>query len=788
MMTTEKLATGQTPPSQNTEPAAPDIPRASIGDGKIRAVVAAHIEPVTRFDGNDLQESEPEQVLNVALELTLTQSIHFETTQHQGAGYLPKYADKVTNSSSFASDLYKRLLTAQNNAPQAIAHWTAAHGGAYRQRLPASASFLNAPGSVGYEHTCHTCSGACKVTCSACSGLGKTNCMVCYGAGKVNCSICSGSKRLSCSSCSGRGNWTEYIPQQHWDSSTNGYVHTTRTEFRSCMSCSGSGSTTCHTCDWSGKVNCNGCWGSGKINCIPCGTTGKVNCTGCSATGVQHVSGTVRASVDLEEMLDIASQDKTLQALVRDRIALADLPNYGELLQVTYSPADSSVKTCHRLRLDVRRASIDAAERNFKIYGFGPTPTVFNFENIAGHLLTDDLSTLESQLAGASRWKRQRGTDLLDTTADFLRSELNMLIAEKVADSKSSPQEAAEQVQNHFHGLVESSYIDRATTALRGALARLYGSELTEPAAYLCALIALATGVMFAFEWPAAGPWQISMICVGGGMLVWFIIEWMTRRRIAGRFEADFSRRVLGQLKANGSIKRWRIGMAIGASLAVILAVYTTQQLPFVRNMHAEKHEMANARHILERWFFQTPPDWRQRTYPSRKMLEAQAEAGVWRAQMILGWQLLLGAGGAAKDVERAGYWLDKAEAETHKSAGWKAAKAIQALHQEATLDEVRTASKQLKEAADTADFVEARYWEARTYLDKRSPVYNLKYGIQALTQAANKNHAHAALMLGEHFAATEGGIRDPNAARRYLQRAAEAGLVQANAVLATLK
>jgi hypothetical protein len=788
MNPTEDVTSEQATPllsSPQIDPPPSDAPPAP--GGKVRAVVAAHIEPVTRFDDKDLNASAPEEELAIALELTLTQQVNFETTQFQGPGHLPRYSDKLANASSFSSDLHQRLVRAQSGAPKAIAQWAAANAGAYLHRLPASAAFLTAPGSVGYEHTCYACSGACKVTCMACSGQGRTNCMVCYGSGKLNCSSCHGLKQLGCTACSGRGSWTDYIPQQYWDSSTNSYIHSTRTEFKTCMSCSGAGKQTCYACDYAGKVQCNGCHGSGKINCIPCGTTGKVNCGDCNATGVQHVSGTVRASVATDETLSIASQDKTLEGLVRDWIALADLPGYGALLAVDYKIDGSVLETAHRLRLDVRRAGIQAADRNFTIYGFGPAPTVFNFENIAGHMLTDDLTTLEKQVAGAARWRRQRGTDLLDTTADFLRSELNMLIAEKVADSKSTPQEAAEQVQNHFHGLVESSYVDRATNALRGALARLYGSELTEPAAYLCALIALISGVMFVFEWPAPSPWIIGMTTIGSAAAVWFVLEWMTRRRIAARFEADFSRRVLGQLSANGSVKRWRIGMGIGATLSVILAIYITQQIPFVRNLHAEKREMTGATQILERWFFQPSPDWRQRTYPSRKMLEAQAEAGVWRAQIILGWQLLLGADGTAKDVERAGYWFDKAEAETHKSAAWKAAKAIQTLHQEATPEDLRAASSKLKEAADTANFIEARYWEARTYLDSRSPVYDLNRGIQALTQAANKNHAHAEMLLGEHYASGQGVKRDLNTARRYLQRAASAGVARANEVLATL-
>lgn len=757
-------------------------------DGTIRPLVAAHIELVTRFDGKHLEDAGPEEGFAVSLELALTQEVSFAISRSEGPGYLSSSTEKLRNPADFNSELDERLEKAEDNVTIAVKAWLAKDPQSYRRLLPPSAAFLTSPGRVGYEHQCGGCHGACKVTCSHCNGIGNTQCHYCFGNGKVNCTQCHGQKTTACSSCSGRGSWTEYIPEQRWDSSTNGYVHSTRTEFRTCHSCSGSGKKTCHACDWQGKVQCTSCWGNGHINCIPCTATGKVSCRACNATGVQHVSGTVVASVAKDEMLTIVSEDKILESLIRQKIAIEDLPTYGALLGVQHDFVGSYLESRHRLRIDVRRARIRASEREFVLYGFGPAPVVFDFQNIAGHMLEVDLAALEQQLASASRWYLHANGGLLDATADFLQSELNMLIAEKVADAKAAPAEAAAQVQDHFRGLVESSYVERATTALRGALSRVYGAELTKPAAYLAGLAALAAGGMFALSWPVENLALIGLTSIGGSMVIWLILEWATRRRIARRFEPDFARRVIAQLAANGSIKRWRIGMGIGAIVAAALSIQVTQEVPYVRDMHREKREMAEAPRILEQWFFQSSPDWTQRTYPSRRMLETQGEAGVWRAQMILAWQFLLGAGGAAKDTEKAGYWLDKAEAETYKSAAWKAAKAILSLQKEPSPEALKAASQALKQAADTADFIEARYWEGRTYLDVRSPVYDLKRGIKVMKQAADRNHAHAALMLGQLLSSKESAQRNIPVARRYLQRAADAGLTEATVVLATLQ
>lgn len=83
---------------------------------------------------------------------------------------------------------------------------------------------------------------------------------------------------------------------------------------------------------------------------------------------------------------------------------------------------------------------------------------------------------------------------------------------------------------------------------------------------------------------------------------------------------------------------------------------------------------------------------------------------------------------------------------------------------------------------------MEARFWEACIYLEERSPAYDAKLGLRTLVRAADQNHAHAALSLGERLAVGRGTKRDVPAARRYLQRAADAGLPAALDALGKLR
>ncbi|MFW9617446.1 hypothetical protein [Aquabacterium sp.] len=760
----------------------------TLPPGKILGIVAEHIEPVTRFDAQDLSEAKPETAFQVEVSLQLDQSVSFDTTTTHGAAKLSAWVDKVHGESAFCSELSDRLHKAQREAPQAIAAWAQDNAGHYRRLLPANACFISAPGPVGYEHTCTTCSGACRVTCPSCYGRGRTDCTHCYGSGKINCYSCHGSKKVSCSSCYGRGNWSEQVSESTWSHTSNSYVTTYRTVHHNCSACYGSGQTTCHSCGYDGKISCGVCSGQGHINCMRCNTTGQVDCSACLASGIQHVWGTVKATVAHDEQLSIATDNATVQQLIETRLPRENLPEFGALTHVEHRPQGSWLSTQHTVQLDVREANVQASGETFVLYGFGPDAKVFSFENIAGHMLTEDLERLEACVSQASKWRRQKGSDLLDTTADFLRSELNLLLAEKVADHSASPDAAAQAVEAHFTGLVDASYVSRATQALRGALARLYGTELLEPAASLCGLSALAAGVQYGFGFHNGHAGVAVLTSLLGGAVAWFGLEWLTRRRIARRFEADFGKRVVQQLAANGSIKRWRMGVGGALLAANVLAIMGTNALPPVRAHKQELAAQAATDQLLISWLSAgADADLRQRTYPDHAQLVKRAEAGDQRALVVLAWQLLLGTGQTPKDVAEAGKWLDKARSETMQSGLWQTAKAVQILNQDAMPDDLRAAAQKLNEGAKQGH-AEARYWLARLYLAEHSPVHDARQGIKQLTQAADQRHAHAALLLGQKYANGNGVPRNLNQARRYLFTASGAGLAEANEVLNQLK
>jgi hypothetical protein len=757
--------------------------------GRVRAVVGAHIEPVTRFDAESLNELEAEKAFAASLTLTLDQAVSLSKQMGTWPGGLPAGVDKVANRAELDAELDVRLNRATHEAPQAAQAWAQANAGTYRRLMPGINAFLSAPGSVGFQHRCVNCDGDKQVKCTACSGKGRSDCARCTHSGRIDCYQCRGNKTMRCTAypCNGRGRWTEYENQSVW-SEAEGRHHTVSViTDHSCTVCSGSGQVTCYQCEYDGKVRCPDCSGDGYIWCRICGRTGHVDCTGCAVTGIQHVRGTIKATVQPAERIEIHTDNAELRQLLATRLSPDELPGFGGLDQATIQTQGMHLRTTHQLHVDVREAHFHVGADTFVLHGFGPEVRVFDFKNIAGRLLEEDLQTLEQGLSGTSRWRRQRGGGLLNHTADFLRSELNMLIAEQVAANRDAPEEANAAVQAHFGGLVDASYIARANRALQGAITRLYGAELFEPAVSLCGLAALLTILSFLLGWPRYEVWPTLLATLAGGGLVWLVLEWWTRRRIARHFEGDYGQRVIAQLKNQGNIRRWRIGMAVALPACMLSALVATAMLPPVQALRQTYRDELQSDGLLQEWLsFGAAVDLQQRRYPAHAQLIKKAEQGNQQAIVVLAWELLLGANHTPKNVAEAGRWLDRVRPEITQSTYWNTAKAVQVLNEDSTPEALRKAASDLSEASDKG-FAEASYWLARLYLAANSPLRDERQGIHYLTKAADKYHVHAALLLGQKYAQGEGLKRNSNTARRYLERAFTGGLPEAQEALKAL-
>nr|WP_315229227.1 hypothetical protein [uncultured Limnohabitans sp.] len=756
-----------------------------IQSGEVCRVVAEHITPLTRFDASHLLELEPEHAFGLYVELTLEQQLSFSISWIKGRGPLSSNADKLENSEAFQSELNQRLERAKQDGELALKQWADAAAGSYRRLMPAEAGFLFKPKNVGFEYVCNTCVGERKLACKKCNGKGTVNCYECDADGWVYCNVCNGTTKRQCFTCAGRGQTSVQASRQRRDHQ-GFWVTDYYTEYHNCMYCNGTGRSHCQCCD-GGTVSCPTCDGGGHLNCSPCSATGKIDCVGCDATGKEHKIGIVKSEVTQKELITVDTNNTILSNLVLNRISEESFPSLGELQKVTHRPDGLILSTVHQIRLDVREAKIQAVDKFFVIYGFGPKYKVFSFENLAGQLLENDIATLEQEIKSCGRWLWRRNETLLDATANFLSSELNMNIAETLSEDKSLAEQFSDRARLRSNQLVDAKYPSRASHTLKSALELIYDAELFESTVYLIGLVGLVAALAYLIGWPMLGYLSAMTVAIVVGLLGWGILEWVTRRRVSSRFAGDLGKRVLAQLITNGSVQKWRMRAALSIFSFSLISIFTVQKAPFLHPKVTTYLSSQSPQQEVMQWDSQGP-DFRLRTYPSRINLETLVANGDEKARLVLAWQLLLGADGTNKDVDTAERHLAKLQKPFDNSDPLlRSAKALLVLNKESKPDAIRLAAKELNQAANS-NVVEARYWYARILLSETGPMFDAQKGITTLRQAADDKHAHAALTLGEYLSTGKYTKGDANLARLYLERARDAGLVEAEKMLVKIK
>ena len=553
--------------------------------GGIAATVAAHLEPVTRFDRADISQQAPDHAVAVDLTLTLIQEVNFDIAWSAGPGQLPNDITLLNNGTRLKVELNAQLGQARAGCADALRAWVAHQPHAYRRVVPPDAAFRHTPGRFGIEFTCQACYGKCQVQCDGCSGAGRVSCQACQGAGTVHCQQCGGSTRLTCKACTGVGHTTEQASEQRWDAAANAYVTTYVPVNRPCLACSGSGSTHCTACTF-GQAQCGACAGKRSVACKGCGGAGSFDCGDCGATGVQHEWAGVTATVSSEEELTFGVVDPGLETLIRARIAVCDLPAYGSCLEAHHVVEGTALGSRYELRVDALQATLDAAARHFTFYGLGPQAQVLDFVNIAGHLLEDDLVALERAAVPVLIGARPRDPALLDAMKLFVASELNLLIAEQLGSQKSGSQPAAAAVEASFRNMVDAAYVQRATVALRQGFKGLYEADLQRPALWVAGGTGVVSVLVYAFGPAHYGAWNCAGWATLAGAAGWIAVEMMTLARIMRSFPEHIGARLHSQIKAGGIVNKWRLAVAAGVIASAFVGAKLASKLPFVERLH----------------------------------------------------------------------------------------------------------------------------------------------------------------------------------------------------------
>lgn len=721
---------------------------------RVADVVAAQIEPLTRFRAQDLRELGPEQESWADLTVTTRQRVELDwiVTAHPGA--LPEGIAACADAQALETELQARLAEAERTAPALIQHWAHEDSGRYRRLLPGGLFSAGLEAPLGLDETCPACEGRARLDCPDCSG-GQQPCAGCHGSGRIGCADCRGLGRIACGACHGSGR-TASAPAGGTSD---------------CQACSASGWIDCRTCQRQGELPCPDCGGRGRRDCARCQARGEIDCTDCQASGRRHRIGRLREQILVEDQIDIHHPDATVAALcarhLTDPAALGPL---ATLEAVRWTTAPFAVQATHRLRLPVRQVTLQIGAQPQTFTALGPELRVPELHHAASRLLALDLQTLERNALGSGR-------HVSEALQRFLASPLNARIAvigpaAATGDDRVAP-----------------DYPAQARERMQQAVERLWQQRLWRPGVALLAGAALLSGG-FALLTAPRPDWMLSAL--GGGVAAAtgaLALDWRLRRQLAAEFGGEAGAALVRLLRR---APVWRRGMGLGIGmtlLACALLAWSATRLPPASTRIAAQQAEQQAQAQLAHWA-QTGRDYRLRTYPPADWLRTRVEAGDRQAQQVLAWALLLGVADRPVDAAAARRLLKPLATEVPTVDPTVRI----GLARATLLLEPRSAAALQAAADDLASIQESQVPEA-TYtiaLLRLAPALVARHGtaagLEALQHAADMGHPSACLDLGRRLATGHGLRRDPVAARRYLGFAAERGLPGAQQALTTLK
>lgn len=445
----------------------------------LKTTIANKISSLTRFDLQNIQVLS-EKSENVPVKLNFTQKFNYfkQINIHPNRfGHKSVTTVECSSTAQIESGLANELLVAQNNTSSAVSQWVKYSTPSFKKTLQRNDMFTQVPKLFFRDLVCTNCNGNKTLKCSTCSGGGKVQCYSCYGSRRQNCSNCSGMKRQRCISCSGYGYKERIELKPVWNPTISNTETVSVTERDTCYSCSGSGETVCMSCDSLGKVSCTTCSGMGDLSCSKCSGIGHEDCNKCIASGFQHELGMVDVQFTQAEQYFFDSSDPKLLSLI-STVSTQKITHHFDLASVSYQEAPFALITHHQLTLPVSTLNFSVENQEFTVYGFGPQNQVYDYDNVVGCILENDLEDLESKASQASSFLYSRSRDFAKSMSQFFDSEVNASLLSKFTS-------------NEFENVINENYISRAMTAINSGLSKYAQSVFIAASSLLSAIIIL---------------------------------------------------------------------------------------------------------------------------------------------------------------------------------------------------------------------------------------------------------------------------------------------------------
>lgn len=458
----------------------------NITDPGIRLLtkIGDFVEPLTRFDRGHLT-LESSQHVNVDIAARQVFRVFFETTRSEGNGGLPQGVTLTADAAAMALANEGQLAASRAAVAGRLSAWAAEHGETPTARPTVGDCFTPLP-AVGHVETCAPCQGAGRIACSLCEAAGTLTCEACEGRGNIPCKTCNATGEVTCAACKGMRTIITHRERKVYDEESNSHRIEHVQETVTCGSCSGTGITRCGKCSGRTMIVCATCHGQKTIPCKQCQGSGYSRCEACGGEGRRHFMAEISCAIRETFETAVHTPDPETAAVLKG------LDSIDKVLGLAASHRSTAETSADTLRRDttattpVTTVTVVAGGSRAQVRGFGPQQDVFDYRNIAGMLLSDDLGVLEAALPDTGLLPPRVTEALYGSLATVLASEANVAIAEDAAKKDQTG------IASRFRGVVTIDYIARAGAAMKKAVGGAYWAMMAKgPVAVLAAPLIL---------------------------------------------------------------------------------------------------------------------------------------------------------------------------------------------------------------------------------------------------------------------------------------------------------
>ena len=264
-------------------------------------------------------------------------------------------------------------------------------------------------------------------------------CQSCHGKGNVSCRSCQGSGRERCHWCGGSGQHAEQVPVYDGNSQYRG----TRTVYKSCGGCWGSGYRTCGSCSGSGREKCGNCSGYGFF------------------TRVREIQALAVPSYE------VAADTRFAPQALSDLLARSGAEFCGEKIPFDLNGEQAGEKTHGMSYVGISTAVMlpfGLKGKTYICHAFSNPPYPYVRPTVFDDLFADELAFLQTNLSG----KRKLGKK--DAVAFFSRYAGQPVLDDamrKIADCRTAQDEdTGHAVQTACQGFISTEMAGRLANVL----------------------------------------------------------------------------------------------------------------------------------------------------------------------------------------------------------------------------------------------------------------------------------------------------------------------------------